>query len=521
MTAPTATPREAHASATTLVIAAMGGQGGGVLSSWIVDLAEHHGYLAQATSVPGVAQRTGATLYYVEIFPSAAADAAGKLPVLALMPTPGEVDIVLAAELAEAGRAVLRGIITPDRTTVIASSHREYSITEKSAMGDGIVDAAKIAEALAEAARSLILFDMAEVAATHETVISSVLFGALCGSGDLPFGRDDFAGAIRRSGVAPEASLRGFEAGYAAATDPPVGAPAGGAGPADQAAALTPAGETTNPKVQALLARAQAELPAAALPTAVEGMRRVADHQDLRAAHTFLDLLARVGKVDAGGPDAAHTLTLEAARHLALWMSYEDAIRVADLKIRPERHARVRDEVRAEEAQIVQVVEFLYPRIGEIAEILPTPLGRFILERPAIRRVLDRMISRGRKISTTKVSGFLLLSSIAALRRWRRHSYRYHLEMKAIDGWLEAVRLAAIHDYQFGVEVARCQTLVKGYGDTHANGCANFEAIMEVLPRITAQDENPAERIRTLRTAALEDEDGTLLGEALNALPVA
>ena len=47
----------------------MGGQGGGVLTDWIVELAERHGWLAQSTSVPGVAQRTGATIYYVEMLP--------------------------------------------------------------------------------------------------------------------------------------------------------------------------------------------------------------------------------------------------------------------------------------------------------------------------------------------------------------------------------------------------------------------------------------------------------------------
>ena len=60
-------------SAITIAILAMGGEGGGVLADWIVDLAEHAGYLAQTTSVPGVAQRTGSTIYYLEIFPSAAA----------------------------------------------------------------------------------------------------------------------------------------------------------------------------------------------------------------------------------------------------------------------------------------------------------------------------------------------------------------------------------------------------------------------------------------------------------------
>ena len=45
-----------------IAILAMGGEGGGVLADWIVDMAEHEGYPAQSTSVPGVAQRTGTTI---------------------------------------------------------------------------------------------------------------------------------------------------------------------------------------------------------------------------------------------------------------------------------------------------------------------------------------------------------------------------------------------------------------------------------------------------------------------------
>ena len=74
--------------AITIAILAMGGEGGGVLADWLVDLAEHERILAQTTSVPGVAQRTGSTIYYLELFPEAA-PAAGKEPVLALLPVPG------------------------------------------------------------------------------------------------------------------------------------------------------------------------------------------------------------------------------------------------------------------------------------------------------------------------------------------------------------------------------------------------------------------------------------------------
>ena len=113
----------ASTKAIRIAILAMGGEGGGVLANWLVDLGEHNGYIAQLTSVPGVAQRTGATIYYLELFPASAAKN-GRAPVLALMPVPGDVDIVIASELMEAGRAIQRGIVTPDRTTLIASTNR-------------------------------------------------------------------------------------------------------------------------------------------------------------------------------------------------------------------------------------------------------------------------------------------------------------------------------------------------------------------------------------------------------------
>ena len=124
----------------TVAIMALGGQGGGVLQDWIVTLAEDAGWTAQATSVAGVAQRTGATIYYVEMVEPTP----GKTPVLAQMPIPGEVDILLSAELMEAGRAVARGLVTPNRTTVITSTHRTFAVQEKVVPGDGAADSAEV-----------------------------------------------------------------------------------------------------------------------------------------------------------------------------------------------------------------------------------------------------------------------------------------------------------------------------------------------------------------------------------------
>jgi indolepyruvate ferredoxin oxidoreductase beta subunit len=126
----------------TIAILALGGQGGGVLTDWLVSLGEANGYFVQATSVPGVAQRTGSTVYYLEFFPEDGLN--GRQPALALMPAPGDVDIVIASELMEAGRAILRGFVTPDRTRLIFSTHRVYAISEKSAPGMGVADGTKV-----------------------------------------------------------------------------------------------------------------------------------------------------------------------------------------------------------------------------------------------------------------------------------------------------------------------------------------------------------------------------------------
>ena len=201
----------------TIAILAMGGEGGGVLAEWIVDLAEHGGYLAQMTSVPGVAQRTGATNYYVELFPKAAAQAAGRAPVLALTPIPGDVDIVIASELMEAGRAIQRGIVTPDRTTFIVSTNRVYAMTEKIALADGRVDSGPLLEGCRLAAKRLIAGDMAQLAEATGSVISAVLFGALAGSGRCRCSASAFEAAIHRGGVGVKESIAAFAAGFAAA----------------------------------------------------------------------------------------------------------------------------------------------------------------------------------------------------------------------------------------------------------------------------------------------------------------
>jgi indolepyruvate ferredoxin oxidoreductase beta subunit len=489
---------------TKIAIAAMGGQGGGVLANWIVDLAETGGYLAQMTSVPGVAQRSGTTIYYIEIFPLSGVEGGAKEPVMALLPSPGDVDIVIASELVEAGRSVIRGIVTPDRTTLITSSHRDYAMDEKTAMGDARVDAQNVHESLREASKRLIQFDMAALAEKTDSIISSVLFGALARTQALPFTREAHEGTIRRSGVGVDASLRGFAAGYE-------GSPEESASPAP--AAVAP--RTPSPEVMALLKRVEERLPGPARSIITQGVRRLLDYQDPLYASEYLDRLEWMHVIDAGqgGANRGFKLTEEVARYLALWMTYEDTIRVADLKTRASRFARVRDEMRAGPDQIVYITEFMHPRVEEFCDTLPYALGSLVLRTPWLRRFVALFCSR-RRVRTSSLGGFLLLYLISALKPWRRGTYRYRLERARIAEWLELIGQHAVEDYALAVEIAECQRLVKGYGETHERGLRNFQRIVGVLDAIRKAPD-PAKCVRELRAAALADETGKTLSEML------
>jgi indolepyruvate ferredoxin oxidoreductase beta subunit len=468
----------------TIAVLGLGGQGGGVLADWIVQLGERRGYVAQGTSVPGVAQRTGATIYYIEMIPAGGAVA----PVLALTPIPGDVDVVVASELMEAGRAILRGFVSKE-TVLIGSTHRVYAISEKSAMGDGRASTNRILAAASERSKRFIGFDMDAASEQAGTVISSVLFGALASSAALPFPREAFEEAIRAGGKGVEASLRGFAAGFDAAQGELAEAEAPIAGP-----------QPTTDAGRAFLARIRANLPGEAHGFAIEGVRRLMDYQDATYAGLYLDRLESLN----GGAE----LLAETARHLALWMSYEDTIRVADLKVRASRFARVRGEVKAKDDQIVQLTEYMHPRLEEICETLPAGIGRRILASKNWSRRLEPFFSKGRHVETTSLRWFLTLSLLAGLRRWRRGTLRYQVEQARIEDWLALIGAA---EPDAAIELARCQRLIKGYGDTFVRGLGNYERIVTRW-RAGGLD---AAGLRRLREAALADEEGAALEEAL------
>ena len=484
----------------SVAILAMGGQGGGVLADWIVAVAEENGWYAQSTSVPGVAQRTGATLYYIEMLPPRD----GKAPILALMPTPGDVDVVIASELMEAGRSILRGLATPDRTLLITSTHRAYAVAEKEKPGEGTADPRAVNAAGRVAARRIIAFDMEEAARRSGTVISSPVFGALAGSGALPFSRQSFEAVIRTGGKGIEASLRGFSAGFDRANRDELAAARIAPEPAP---VIVPDGD---PRLAAPLARIAA-LPEPVRAMTLAGFRRVVDYQDLAYGLDYLRQVEAFAAKDE--PVGSHAFTRELAKYLAGAMAYDDVIAVADLKTRSTRFARIARDMKAGEDPMA-ITEFMHPGASELVGLLPRGLGEAVQARPKLMAAIDRVVNKGRHVRTASLSGFLPLYVVAGLRRFRRGNLRHASEMAHVAEWLGLAERHLPANYELAVGIVKARRLIKGYSDTHARGLSKYDRVLAAVPLLAGRDDAGA-WIDRLISAALKDEDGKVLDGAL------
>ena len=489
-----------------ILIAALGGEGGGVLMNWIVDAGLQAGLAVQATSVPGVAQRTGSTSYYVEMMRQPL-PAGSPAPVFALVPMPARVDVAIASELVEAARLMERGFVSPSRTTLITSTSRVYTTAEKIPMGDGRFDAAR-AEAAAKAlAQRLITLDLEAMARAHNTMISATMFGALAASGVLPFDRAQCEAAMG-TGRQAGASRAGFAAAFDAVQR------------CDRSSEATAVASAVKPApVLPAAVAAITTLPRPVLDVVALGAERAVDFQDAAYADLYLARIKRLAvATPARDPVTLHALE-EAARRLALWMAYEDIPRVAELKTRPERFAGIRREAEMKPGQILVIAEYLKPGAEEIAAMLPVTMGTRLLAR-AQRGKRIPWLGRGMTIATTSISGFAMMRILARFKSIRRRSLRYQEEQAAIERWLIAMERSLRRAPAFASALAEMPRVLKGYGDTHTRGRASYARIFDGVVEPALAEGNEAGTAATLRkavAAALADPEHVALSALLPA----
>lgn len=488
-----------------LAVMAVGGQGGGVLIGWIEGLVRAQGYACQATSVAGVSQRTGATIYYIEMMP-----ASDQQPIFALAPAGGDVDILIASEMMEVGRAIMRGFVTPDRTTLIGSTHRALAVSEKTAPGDGIANADEVRAAAEIAAQQLILADMEALAVAQGSVISASLFGALAGSGALPFSRAAFEDAIKAGGKGVDASLRAFSAGFDAVQN-------GAAEPAGQAP--KPAQKLIGSPDQmrhfeTLMARVQS-LPEPVRDVVQAGLTKVVDFQDCAYGGVYLDRLSAVITRDSAEQD--WELSVTAAKYIVGAMAYDDIIRVADLKTRSSRMDRIQGEMGAGGANLIELTEFFHPRAEEVASLMPARMGAQWEANPKRMALLNRLFNKGRRLRSHTLRSFLMLHFLGGLKGYRLKTRRHEIEVAHLEAWLRDCLAVLDRDYALAVSLVKNRRLVKGYSDTHARGLTKFGTVMGAASLLEGRDD-AAQWMDRLREAALQDPEGKALDGAIQTV---
>jgi indolepyruvate ferredoxin oxidoreductase beta subunit len=121
------------------------------------------------------------------------------------------------------------------------------------------------------------------------------------------------------------------------------------------------------------------------------------------------------------------------------------------------------------------------------------------------------------EVNTTSLNGYLRFRMLAALRRFRPKTFRYGEEQAAIAAWLSLIVEAATRSAEIALEVAACAGLIKGYGDTHERGTANYRLIEDevIRPMLAGPAAFAADAIASARAAALSDPEGEALARCI------
>jgi indolepyruvate ferredoxin oxidoreductase beta subunit len=429
---------------------------------------------------------------------------------------PGRLDALVSSELLETVRQIGLGHASAERTLVLTSSARTLTTMEKMQMGDGRRDTPELVRLVAAHSRAHHVLDMAELTRQAGTVVSAVMLGCIAASGLLPMARADYEAILQGSGGGAKASLRGFALGFEAIQAQRTQAQfiervlAAPVKPVSPAAA-----------VPALPAAAAAQFPAVLHELIALGHARLVEYQNAAYAQRYLERLGQVLQAErTRDPQGTRgwAVTREMARWLALWMAFDDIIRVADLKSRASRWQRVRAEVKLQEADLLKVYDHFKPGAPEFAALLPQGLAQRVLAWDRKRVLAGKTPwALPLKVGTHSVFGMLALRTLASCKRLRPLGSRFATEQALIAQWLDAVVATTARHWASGYEIAQCGRLIKGYGSTNERGKDNLLHVVQHLAVAGhfASDEARVAAIAAARQAALADDAGKALDRAL------
>lgn len=232
-------------------------------------------------------------------------------------------------------------------------------------------------------------------------------------------------------------------------------------------------------------------LPEPVMAQASEAIHLLIDYQGPGYARLYVDRLQRfVGK--QGVDDK---MLGEIARLMAVRMSYEDPIRIAQLKLA---------EPAGRPGGSVDVRKF---HLDELIGALPAVIAEYVIDALDWAGWAHKRVSI--RFSTKSRFGIRRLKMEAGLRRWRLFSLRYTKERTWVERWLHMIDRSLTKQPQAAPAMIHTATMIVGYGDVYRQGMADWNAIIDGLAKPTFDGVLPlsdlAGALAEARDAALPD----------------
>ena len=237
-------------------------------------------------------------------------------------------------------------------------------------------------------------------------------------------------------------------------------------------------------------------LPDGAAAVVSEGIHRLIDYQGASYAQLYVDRLRRF--VGRPGVDAA--MFGEIARLMTIRMSYQDPIRIAQLKL-------AEFEIGAADPRAQSTDDTAKFRLDELIGALPAVVAEPVLD--ALEKVGWTHKPVSISFGTTSRWGIRCLKIEASLRRWRLFSVRYAKERAWVERWLHMIDRSLTKQPKAASAIVQTATMVQGYGDAYRQGLADWHAIIDGLAKPTFDGALPladlASAVAEARAAALPD----------------
>jgi hypothetical protein len=195
---------------------------------------------------------------------------------------------------------------------------------------------------------------------------------------------------------------------------------------------------------------------------------RLIDYQGPSYAGLYMDRLRRF----ISRRDVDDAMLCEIARLTALRMTYDDPIRIAQLKL-----AEAGDGD-AGPGSTDEVARF---RFDELVGALPAKVAGPVLDVLEWMRWTHRPVRV--RFSARSRWGIRRLKIEAALRRWRLFSVRYAAERAWVERWLHMIDRSLTKQPAASFEIVRTATMIEGYGDPYRQGIADWHAIIDGLAK--------------------------------------